>query len=172
MRRFGLEIVACGAVRMIAARIKVPSQSAFKRWAQNSAYDQGKFALQSCVSSCSQAGLTRWTSHRTARLTTITALVAVLAGAPVSAFEVRPDKNLSGVATTDPNEGTKELEAELAPLASDMWGTQKKLEEKGFRVDRGNKSAVGWWLTANNRNISRSIKVQSDGARLVVRTER
>jgi hypothetical protein len=41
---------------------------------------------------------------------------------------------------------------ELAPLASDMWGTQKRLEEKDFRVDRGNKSATGWRLTVNNRN--------------------
>ena len=126
----------------------------------------------SCPSSCSQAGLARRTSHRTARLTTITALVVVLAGAPVSAVDVRSDKNLAGVATTDPDEETKKLEAELAPLASDMWGTQKLLEEKGFRVDRGNKSATGWWLTANNRNTSRSIKVQSDGAELIVSTER
>jgi hypothetical protein len=43
---------------------------------------------------------------------------------------------------------TKELEADLAPLASDMWATQKRLEEKGFRVDSGNKMPSGWWLTA------------------------
>jgi len=126
----------------------------------------------SCVSSCSQAGLARWTSYRTARLTTITALVVALAGAPVNAVDVRSDKNLAGVATANPDEETKELETELAPLASDMWGTQKLLEEKGFRVYRGNKSATGWWLTANNRNITRSIKVQSDGVKLVVSTER
>jgi len=27
---------------------------------------------------------------------------------------------------------TKELETELTTLASDMWATQKKLEDKGF----------------------------------------
>jgi hypothetical protein len=124
------------------------------------------------VRSCSQAGITRRTSYRTARLATITAVVAVLASVPVSAVDVRSDKTLAGVATTDPDDVTKQLEAELAPLASDMWGTQKLLEEKGFRVDRGNKSANGWWLTANNRKISRSIRVQSDGAKLVVSTER
>ena len=69
-------------------------------------------------------------------------------------------------------EWTKELEGELAPLASDMWAMQKRLEEKGFRVDRGNKSATGWWLTANNRNTSRSLKVQSDGAKIVVTAEK
>ena len=86
------------------------------------------------------ATLARWTSrmnfggpYRTARLAIITTLV-VLAAAPVSAFDIRPDKNLAGVTATNPD-ATKELETELAPLASDMWGTQKRLEEKGFRVD-------------------------------------
>jgi len=55
----------------------------------------------------------------------------------------------------------KELEAELAPLAPDMWGTQKRLEGKSFRIDSGNKTSAGWWLTANNPNMShRSIKVE------------
>jgi hypothetical protein len=117
----------------------------------------------------------RWTSRmnlggllRATRLATITALVGVLAAAPVSGFDIRSEKNQAGVTATHEGDWTKGLEAELAPLASDMWGTQKRLEEKGFRVDRGNKSATGWWLTANNRNTSRSIKVQSDGAQLVV----
>ncbi len=48
----------------------------------------------------------------------------------------------------------KELETDLGSLASDMWGAQKRLEEKGFRVDGGNKAPTGWWLTANNRNMS------------------
>ena len=73
------------------------------------------------------AALARWTSrmnfggpYRTARLAIITTLVGVLAAAPVSAFDIRPDKNLAGVTATNPDEATKELEAELAPLASDM----------------------------------------------------
>jgi hypothetical protein len=53
-----------------------------------------------------------------------------------------------------------------------MWATQKRLEEKGFRVDGGNKMPSGWWLTANNRNMSHgSIKVKSDGAKIVVTVE-
>ena len=72
---------------------------------------------------------------------------------------------------TNLEEWTKELEAELATLASDMWGTQKRLEEKGFKVDSGNKMPSRWWLTANNRNMGRSIKVQSDGTKLVVTIE-
>ena len=109
--------------------------------------------------------------HRTARLTTIATVISVLAAAPAGAFDTRPDKNLAGITATNPDNSTKSLEAELASLASDMWGTQKRLEERGFRVDRGNKSAAGWWLTANNRNTGRSIKVQSDGAKLVVTPE-
>ena len=106
--------------------------------------------------------------HRTARLTTIAAVTSVLAAASASTLDFRPDKNLEVVTATNHDDSTKGLEAELAPLASDMWGTQKRLEERGFRVDRGNKSATGWWLTANNRNTGRSIKVQSDGTKLVV----
>jgi hypothetical protein len=63
----------------------------------------------------------------------------------------------------------KELETDLASLASDMWGAQKRLEVKGFRIDGGNKASTGWWLTANNRNMSPgSIKVQSDGTKISV----
>jgi hypothetical protein len=71
----------------------------------------------------------------------------------------------------NPGDWTKELEADLAALASDMWGTQQRLSEKGFRVDGGNKSHSGWWLTAINRDTSRSIKVQSDGINVVVTSE-
>jgi len=109
--------------------------------------------------------------YQTARLTTIATAISVFAAASAGALDIRPDKNLSGVATTNTDDSTKSLEAELAPLASDMWGTQKRLEEKGFRVNRGNKSSIGWWLTANNRNTGRSIKVQSDGTKLTVNAE-
>ena len=67
---------------------------------------------------------------------------------------------------------TKELEADLAPLAADMWGKQKRLEEKGFRVDSGNKMPSGWWLTANNHKMNPGgIKVQSDESKIVVTVE-
>jgi hypothetical protein len=44
------------------------------------------------------------------------------------------------------NDWTKELEVELTMLAFDMWATQKRLEEKGFRVASGNKTPTGWCL--------------------------
>ena len=66
----------------------------------------------------------------------------------------------------------RELEAELATLVSNMWATQKRLEEKGFRVDSGNKISKGWWLTATNRNMTfRIIKAQSGGTKIVVTVE-
>ena len=34
---------------------------------------------------------------------------------------------------TNLDDWTKELETDLAPLAADMWGTQKRLEEKGLQ---------------------------------------
>jgi hypothetical protein len=79
---------------------------------------------------------------------TIATLVGVLAATPVSAFDIRP---MAGVTATNEDDWAKR-KAELAPLASDMCGAQKRLEEKDFRVDRGNKSATGWRLTSNNRN--------------------
>jgi hypothetical protein len=73
----------------------------------------------------------------------------------------------------NPDQWTKELETELTSLASDMWATQKRLEEKGFRVDGGNKTSSGWWLTADNRGTKGgNIKVQSDGTKVVVTIER
>jgi hypothetical protein len=72
---------------------------------------------------------------------------------------------------TNSGDWTKELEVEFATLASDMLGTQRRLEEKGFRIDGGNKSPTGWWLTANNRNTGRKIKVESDGTKAVVTAE-
>jgi hypothetical protein len=66
----------------------------------------------------------------------------------------------------------KQLEAELSTLAADMWATQKRLEEKGFRIDGGNKTATGWWLTANKRTMNPgNIKVQSDGTTISVTAE-
>ena len=73
---------------------------------------------------------------------------------------------------TNLDDWTKQLEADLAALASDMWGTQQRLMEKGFRVDGGNKSHSGWWLTAVDQGTSRSIRVQSDGTKVAVTAER
>ena len=72
---------------------------------------------------------------------------------------------------TNPDGWTEGLEADLAALASDMWGTQQRLMEKGFRVEGGNKSHSGWWLTAADRGTSRRIGVQSDGTKVVVTAE-
>jgi hypothetical protein len=96
---------------------------------------------------------------------------------PISLGEWRPLTCIVAPAgrthmATNPDDWTKQLEADLATLASDMWATQNRLEEKGFRVDGGNKSPTGWWLTANNRTMSPgSIKVQSDGTRISVTVE-
>jgi hypothetical protein len=73
--------------------------------------------------------------------------------------------------TTKPDDWTKELETDLAAVASDMWGTQQRLSEKGFRVDGGNKLPAGWWLMANNRNAGHSTKVQSNGTKVAVTAE-
>jgi len=86
----------------------------------------------------------------------------------------------------DVDEWAREFEVKLAKLAPDKrprslrclegcagkghQATQALLEQEGFRVDSGNKSSTGWYLTAydvNNKNRG-SIKVQSDGTKIVV----
>jgi len=69
----------------------------------------------------------------------------------------------------DVGEWAKEFEAKLAELAPDMQATAALLEQEGFRVDSGNKSFSGWWLTAYNKNVRQeNIKVQSDGSKISV----
>ena len=70
----------------------------------------------------------------------------------------------------DVDEWAKEFEAKLAKLAPDMQATQALLERDGFRVDSGNKSFTGWYLTAyDNENMNRgSVKVESDGTKITV----
>ncbi len=73
---------------------------------------------------------------------------------------------------TDLDEATKQIAGDLGAFAADMWAAQKRLEEKGFRVDGGNKTLTGWWLTASNRSAGPGgIKVQSDGTTIVVTAE-
>ena len=69
----------------------------------------------------------------------------------------------------DVSEWAKEFEAKLAGLAPDIQATEALLEQEGFRVDSGNKSSSGWRLTAYNKAMRQeSIKVQSDGSKIVV----
>ena len=69
----------------------------------------------------------------------------------------------------DVGEWAKEFEAKLVQLAPDMQATAALLEQEGFRVDSGNKSFSGWWLTAYNKNVRQeNIKVQSDGSKISV----
>ena len=67
----------------------------------------------------------------------------------------------------DSTEWAKKLELRLNQLSPDMWGASALLQQEGFRVDSGNKSATGWFLTAHDRYQRRgSIKLQSDGTKI------
>jgi hypothetical protein len=67
----------------------------------------------------------------------------------------------------DSTEWAKKLELRLNQLPPDMWAASALLQQEGFRVDSGNKSANGWFLTAHDRNRHRnSIKLQSDGTKI------
>jgi hypothetical protein len=61
------------------------------------------------------------------------------------------------------------FELKLNQLSPDMSAASALLEQEGFRVDSGNKSATGWFLTAHDTNQRRgSIRLQSDGTKIVV----
>ena len=67
----------------------------------------------------------------------------------------------------DSTEWAKKFELRLNQLSPDMRAASALLEQEGFRVDSGNKSATGWFLTAHDRNQRRgSIKLQSDGTKI------
>ena len=61
----------------------------------------------------------------------------------------------------------KKFELRLNQVSPDMGAASALLEQEGFRVDSGNKSASGWFLTAHDRYQRRySIKLQSDGTKI------
>jgi hypothetical protein len=67
----------------------------------------------------------------------------------------------------DSTEWAKKFELRLIRLSPDMWAASALLEQEGFRVDSGNKSATGWFLTAHDKNRRHgSIKLQSDGTKI------
>ena len=67
----------------------------------------------------------------------------------------------------DPTEWVKKLELRLKQLPPDMWAANALLQQEGFRVDSSNKSATGWFLTADDGNQHRNgIRLQSDGTKI------
>ena len=75
--------------------------------------------------------------------------------------------NESPKSDADSTEWAKKLELRLNRLSPDMWAASALLEQEGFKVDSGNKSATGWFPTAHDRNQRRSsIKLQSDGTKI------
>ena len=68
------------------------------------------------------------------------------------------------------SEWAKEFELKLTKLSPDMQAASARIEQEGFRVDSGNKSSTGWYLTAYDitQQGRGSIKVQSDGTKIVV----
>jgi hypothetical protein len=63
----------------------------------------------------------------------------------------------------------KKFELRLNKLSPDMSAASALLEQEGFRVDSGNKSATGWFLTAHDTNQGRgSVRLQSDGTKITV----
>jgi hypothetical protein len=69
----------------------------------------------------------------------------------------------------DSTEWAKKFELKLNQLSPDMRAASTLLEQEGFRVDSGNKSSTGWFLTAHDINQRHgSIRLQSDGTKIVL----
>ena len=75
--------------------------------------------------------------------------------------------NESPKTDVDSTEWTKNFELRLNQVSPDMRAASALLEQEGFRVNSGNKSATGWFLTAHDRYQRRgSIRLQSDGTKI------
>jgi hypothetical protein len=75
--------------------------------------------------------------------------------------------NESPKSDADSTEWAKKLELRLNQVSPDMRAASALLEQEGFRVNSGNKSATGWYLTAHDRYQRRgSIRLQSDGTKI------
>ena len=84
---------------------------------------------------------------------------------PISASRV----NEPAKTDVDSTEWTKNFELRLNQLSPDMRAASALLEQEGFKVDSGNKSATGWFLTAHDRYQHRgSIELQSDGTKIAL----
>ena len=84
---------------------------------------------------------------------------------PISASPV----NEPAKTDVDSTEWTKNFELRLNQLSPDMRAASALLEQEGFKVDSGNKSATGWFLTAHDRYQHRgSIELQSDGTKIAL----
>ena len=84
---------------------------------------------------------------------------------PISASPVNePPKT-----DVDSTEWAKKFELRLNQLSPDMRAASTLLDQEGFKVDSGNKSATGWYLTAHDRNQRRgSFELHSDGTKIVL----
>jgi hypothetical protein len=64
---------------------------------------------------------------------------------------------------------TKQFQLKLNKISPDMSAANALLQQEGFRVDSGNKSATGWFLTAHDSNQHRgSIRLESNGTKIAV----
>jgi len=80
-----------------------------------------------------------------------------------------PAKTATEQAGRAASDWVKKFELKLNQLSPDMSAASALLEQEGFRVDSGNKSATGWFLTAHDTNQRRgSIRLQSDGTKIVL----
>jgi hypothetical protein len=80
-----------------------------------------------------------------------------------------PPKTATEQAGRAASDWAKKFELRLNKLSPDMSAASALLEQEGFRVDSGNKSATGWFLTAHDTNQRRgSIRLQSDGTKIVL----
>jgi hypothetical protein len=63
----------------------------------------------------------------------------------------------------------KQFALKLNKISPDISAANALLQQEGFRVDSGNKSATGWFLTAHDSSQHRgSIRLESNGTKIVL----
>jgi hypothetical protein len=86
---------------------------------------------------------------------------------PSSANEA--SKTSSEDAARAAGDWAKKFELKLNKISPDMPEASALLQQEDLRMDSGNKSANGWFLTAHDSNQRRgSIKLESDGTKIVL----
>ena len=83
---------------------------------------------------------------------------------PISASPV----NEPAKTEVDSTDWTKNFELRLNQVSPDMRAASALLDQEGFKVDSGNKSATGWFLTAHDRYHRRDSELQSDGTKIAL----
>jgi hypothetical protein len=158
---YGYPNAYCPVRRRLYAAVDGPRRMRAHRWVAVSSLGSATIPVPSSRSKTVQAASAGSASPKSAW----TPMTVPVSPSPAN----EPPKAATEEAGRAASEWAKKFELKLNQLSPDMSAASALLEQEGFRVDSGNKSATGWFLTAHDSNQRRgSIKLQSDGTKIVL----